>query len=591
MDEETESRFFSDGYIFAEHPDPSWARRNWMSLDGAWKIRHRGAEKTIRVPFPIGSAESGVDFRDSGLFVYEREFTLGRHDPSRRYLLRVGACDYRATVLVNGQKVGSHVGGYASFSFDITKAAKAGTNRIEVQVRDSHSPYQVRGKQTFLRKPFFVWYAGISGIWQSVWIEETGATRLARAQASFDFAGRTLSFSVPVAGIEARGSERADLTLSVAVRSCDGSGKVAVAAAKAEGDRFTATIGFDEFNASLWSVEAPNLHPVTLTLSSGEEALDSVETYVGIREIAVTKEGFRINGSPLFLKMVLDQGYYPGGVYAPKDFSRLVEDIKTVKALGYNGVRVHEKVESPYFSYLCDRLGLFASFEMPSFYLPSARCFERYEDELRELVQRDSMHPSCVLRMLFNETWGIWGAYKKSSRTRAFVLKMFELTKRLDPTRPVIENSGWEHFRTDIVDFHHYLRSSALAREAYRGIREGAKEVMEGFSVKRVLDFNLKNQVPTATRSIYLERPADAGDKPLFLSEYGGFGWYETDRKDAVVESIEEYTKDILDSGLFCGYCYTQLYDVGSEVNGLYTFDRKAKVDVARVRRANDEAR
>jgi beta-galactosidase/beta-glucuronidase len=548
-------------------------------------------EKAILVPFPIGSAESGVDFKDKGLFVYEREFTLERYTSAKRYLLRVGACDYRSTVLVNGQTMGSHVGGYASFSFDITQAVKAGTNKVEIRVRDSHSPYQVRGKQTFLRKPFFVWYAGISGIWQSVWIEETGPARLERARVSFDFAGRTMGLSIPVDGTESQRPEAFDLRLSVVVKSCDGSGKVAVATAKAEGGSFEATIGFDEFNASLWSVDAPNLHPMTLTLASGDEVLDTVETYVGIREIGIGKEGLRINGSPVFLKMVLDQGYYPGGVYTPKDFSRLVEDIRTVKNLGFNGVRVHEKVESPYFSYLCDRLGLLASFEMPSFYLPSTACFENYESELRELILRDSAHPSCVLRMLFNETWGIWGAYKKSSKTRAFVLRMYALTKRLDPTRPVIENSGWEHFKTDIVDFHHYLRSSTLAREVYRGIKDGAEEIMEGFSIKRVLDFNLKNQVPTTTRSIYLEKPADAADLPLFLSEYGGFGWYDTDRKDAVIESIEEYTRDILDSGLFCGYCYTQLSDVGDEVNGLYTFDRKAKVDVARVRRVNDEAR
>ena len=164
---------------------------------------------------------------------------------------------------------------------------------------------------------------------------------------------------------------------------------------------------------------------------------------------------------------------------------------------------------------------------------------------------------------------------------------MYELAKELDPTRPVIENSGWEHFKTDIVDFHHYLRSGELAREVYRGIRDGAEEIMEGFSVKRVLDFNFRNQVPTKTRSIYLEKPAGAESLPLFLSEFGGFGWYNTDKKDEVIENIEEYTKDILDSGLFCGYCYTQLYDVGDEINGLLTFARKAKVDMDRVRRAN----
>ena len=590
MEKYRESGFFDDDLIFSMHPDPSWARRNWLSLDGPWKLRHAGTETTIRVPFPIGSEDSGVDFRDSGTFVYERDFELENYSSSRRYLLRVGACDYRATVLVNGQVAGSHVGGYASFAFDITAAARAGTNHIEIRVRDSHSPFQVRGKQTFLHDAFFVWYAGISGIWQSVWIEETGRVRLDRAAFAFDFARRAMSLSVPVDLPASPDFDAASLRLAVAVGSCDGSGLRAVAEAKIESGAARATIGFDDFGARLWSIEEPNLHPVTLTLRAGDEVLDSVETYVGIRSIGAGKEGISINGSPVFLKMVLDQGYYPGGVYSPRDAGAMAGDLSLVKQLGYNGVRVHEKVESPYFAYLCDRLGILASFEMPSFYLPSARGFGRYEAELRELILRDASHPSCILRMLFNETWGIWGAYKKTGKTRAFVLRMYELAKCLDPTRPVIENSGWEHFRTDIVDFHHYLRSGDLARKVYQGIREGRAEIMEGFSLKRVFDFNFRNRVPTETRSIYLEKPAGAESLPIFLSEFGGFGWYDTDGKDAVIESIEEYTKDILDAGIFCGYCYTQLCDVGSEVNGLFTFDRKAKVDVDRVRRANGAA-
>ena len=587
MDKDREFGFFDDSLIFAAHPDPSWARRNWRSLDGQWKLRHRGKETSIRVPFPIGSEESGVDFRDSGSFVYERDFELENYSSSRRYLLKVGACDYRTVVLVNGRTVGSHVGGYASFAFDITAASRAGTNHIELRVRDSHSPFQVRGKQTFLRDAFFVWYAGISGIWQSVWIEETGPARLGRAATAFDFAGRTMSLSVPVDLPASPDLDAASLRLTVAVGSCDGSGVRAVVEAKIESGAGRVTMGFDDFGASLWSVDEPNLHPVTLTLRAGEEILDSVETYVGIRSLEVGKTGISINGSPLYLRMVLDQGYYPGGVYSPRNSIAMVEDIRAARELGFNGVRVHEKVESPYFSYLCDRLGLLTSFEMPSFYLPSARGFGRYEAELQELILRDASHPSLILRMLFNETWGIWGAYKKTGKTRAFVLRMYELARQLDPTRPVIENSGWEHFRTDIVDFHHYLRSGDLARKVYQGIREGRAEIMEGFSLKRVFDFNFRNRVPTETRSIYLEKPAGAESLPIFLSEFGGFGWYDTDGKDAVIESIEEYTKDILDSGIFCGYCYTQLYDVGSEVNGLFTFDRKAKVDVARVRRAN----
>jgi beta-galactosidase/beta-glucuronidase len=593
MNEKSSNRFVEDSHIFAEHPNPSWARRTWMSLDGIWTLTHRAVKKEIRVPFPIGSKESGVTFRDSGVFVYEREFILQSFSPEKRYLLHIGACDYMATVIINGHQVGSHIGGYASFSFDITAAVKPGKNRIEIKVRDSHSPFQVRGKQTFMRTAFFVWYEGIAGIWQSVWLEEVGLRYLERAQTSVDFSAQKLTISVFLNPPDNKSEQipYRNLRLRISVKSSDRGTKQATRLLEMDNGIFNATFAFDEFNAALWSIEAPNLHPFVLTLLNGNAVLDTVESYFGLREISVGKDGFKINGEPVFLKMVLNQGYYPGGVYTPLDYGRMADDIRAIKAFGYNGARIHEKVEAPYFHYLCDRLGLLTSFEMPSFYLPSKQAFSRYESELKELIMRDSMHPSCIMRMLFNETWGIWGIYRKSSATRSFVERMYTLAKHMDPTRPVIENSGWEHFMTDIVDFHHYLRNATLARDLYNKIANGDEYVLEGFSLRRVADFYIRNQVPFATRSIFLEKPANADALPLFLSEYGGFGWYDTENKNAVEESIEEYTADIVHSGLFCGYCYTQLYDVGSEVNGLMTFDRIPKVDIERVRKANDWGR
>ncbi|HWP68264.1 MAG TPA: hypothetical protein VN437_03105, partial [Rectinemataceae bacterium] len=152
--------FHEDDYIFAEHPDPAWARRSWTTLDGVWKIEHRGVEKDIRVPFPIGSERSGVDFHDSGTYVYRRDFTLQGYAKDKRYILRIGASDYRTIVKVNNVEVGRHIGGYASFSLDITDAVVAGENKLAVRVSDSHSCFQARGKQTFMRNPFFVWYSG-----------------------------------------------------------------------------------------------------------------------------------------------------------------------------------------------------------------------------------------------------------------------------------------------------------------------------------------------------------------------------------------------------------------------------------------------
>jgi hypothetical protein len=164
---------------------------------------------------------------------------------------------------------------------------------------------------------------------------------------------------------------------------------------------------------------------------------------------------------------------------------------------------------------------------------------------------------------------------------------MLVLSRREDPSRPVIDNSGWEHLDTDIVDFHHYLGSAALARDVYSRLASRDEESLYGFSIAKMLAFHLPDRVSTATRTLFLERSADRPGLPWFLSEYGGFGWYSNSEPGAVIDQIETYTRDIVDSRLFCGYCLTQLYDVGREVNGLLSFDREPKVDPERMLRIN----
>jgi hypothetical protein len=352
-------------------------------------------------------------------------------------------------------------------------------------------------------------------------------------------------------------------------------------------DSFRYDFSLDEIGAALWSPERPNLYALQYRLFSDGRVIDIVDSYFGLRKIEVTGEGIRINDVTTFLRMVLVQGYYPEGGYAPRSYRRMEEDIRTIQSMGFNGARIHQKIESPYFHYLCDRLGLLTTFEMPSFYAPSKKAFRAYESELREIIERDSLHPSSIMWILFNETWGIWGIYRAHSRTRRFVMDMVALLKDKDPSRPVIDNSGWEHIRTDIADFHHYLRSSELSRRVYARFRSGDPDILYKFSLSAVLAFYLFNRVGTATRSLFLERSADRDEVPRFLSEYGGFGWYEHTKGVSIVDDIETYTRDVIESDAFCGYCLTQLYDVEKETNGLLSFDRKPKIDIERMRKIN----
>ncbi len=581
--------------IFENHPNPAWARRKWISLDGTWDIEHNGHRGQIQVPYPVGSELSGVDYPDKGTFVYRKTFEVAEPESDEMLLLHIGACDYATTVSINGMKAGEHIGGgYSSFTFDITDAVQAGTNRIELLVQDSHSPFQVRGKQTFLRKPFYVWYRGISGVWQSIWIESVDRAHLVHAELMQDFAAGIVRGKVRTSLHSEPREKHGDYSLRIEIISPDHTIIDLPSVLAGREGSFEFQFSFSDIDAKFWSPDSPYLYGIKYYLYRKNDCIDIVESYFGLRDLSFGSDGFVINGRKTFLRMVLVQGYYPGGAYTPQDREIIENDILKIKAMGYNGARIHEKIESPYFQYLCDKIGIFTSFEMPSFYMPSKAAFSAYERELRELIERDSGHPSCIFRILFNETWGIWGMYGKRSKTRKFVLHMIETARALDPSRPIIDNSGWEHLDTDIVDFHHYLRNAALGRKAYARIAKKDERILFGFSVWKVLAFYLFGLVSTKTRSIFLERHHRHGtdthmqeQSKILLSEYGGFGWYTSENRVSIVDNIEEYTEDIVASRMFCGYCYTQLYDVGDETNGLLSFDREPKIDMDRMRSIN----
>jgi len=591
-----ESYFFDDKFIYSKHPNPAWARKKWFSLDGIWNLEHKNKNKKIKVPYPIGSSESGVEFKDKGSFIYSRLFDLKKIN-NHRYLLYIGASDYNTIVYINGEIVGQHIGGYSSFSMDISENIRNGSNEIKIKIRDSHSPFQVRGKQTFLRKPFLVWYKGISGIWQNVWIEECGENYIAKSNINYDFKKKIINGYVELGpSIKRKINEEEEekyykkIKLEIEITGPDGSKRIFKAFPCVEDKVLNFKILFDDIYAKVWSADEPNLYAIQYRLYNEDIVEDQVESYLGLRDIEIDNKGFKINGKRIYLRMVLVQGYYPEGIYAPKNMKIIADDIKAIKEMGFNGARIHQKVESPYFQYLCDRLGLYTSFEMPSFYLASKKAFIAYRNEITELIQRDIIHPTCIFRILFNETWGIWRIYNKKSNTRRFILDIIKLVKKIDPSRPIIDNSGWEHIETDIVDFHHYLKTPALALNAYEKIKNNDPKILYGVSILKVIIFYLYNKISTTTRALFIEKKdyEKCSKAPLLISEYGGFGWYITDSEASIIENMEKYTKDIINSGLFCGYCYTQLYDVGTEINGLLKFDRQYKIEKDQVKAINE---
>jgi hypothetical protein len=314
-----------------------------------------------------------------------------------------------------------------------------------------------------------------------------------------------------------------------------------------------------------------------VVLEDGDgEVLDTVHSYVGLRSIEATDGLFLLNGHPSYLRLVLSQGYWPESHLAAPNEDAIRHEVEAIKSLGFNGVRIHQKVEDPRFLYWCDRLGLFVWSEMANAYLFSNEAVLRFTREWTEIVERDYSHPSIVTWVPFNESWGVPNL-PGDPRQRDYVRAIYHLTKALDPTRPVIGNDGWEHFVGDIWGIHDYSLDGDMLRERY-GTMQAVTETLTAR--------------PQHHRAVLDDQPR-AG-RPVVLSEFGGisyaprpgtpwFGYGSVADSDGFLAKYAELTHAVLDSPGVAGFCYTQLTDTEQEANGLLNADRTPKLDPAKV--------
>ena len=547
-----------------EFPEPQFARAEWINLNGEWEFEkdpgnsgearglHRAESLSgkILVPFCMESKLSGVEDKDFCEAVwYRRTVTLpdGFAAADKRVLLHVGACDYRTTVYVNGERVGVHVGGYTSFVFDISAQLKEGENTITVQAQDDvRSGKQPGGKQSDRYDSYACSYTRTTGIWQTVWLESVPVNRLQSIRVFPNIAESSV-------GIEA-----------TVVSSVPGKLKATalyhgkeVGCAEAEfTSSGTALLRMALSELHLWELGNGELYDLTLTFGS-----DVVQSYFGMRTVE-SREGYLyLNGKPVFQRLVLDQGFYPDGIYTAPDDSDLLGDIQRSMMMGFNGARLHQKVFEPRFLYHCDRLGYMVWEEHGNWgaNISNGEAW-KFFPEWSEAVKRDFNHPAIIGWCPFNET--------QANQDPDYLRFGYELTKRLDPTRPVIETSGWSHVAGvgDIVDWHDYDQNPETFRQRYIDVAAGGT------------DSNKRHQ------------PGEI--RPTFISEYGGIRW---DADNTVENSWgygnapatpEEFkarfkglTEALLQNPYICGLCYTQLTDVEQEVNGLYTYHREPKFD------------
>ncbi|MCM1115020.1 MAG: beta-galactosidase [Clostridium sp.] len=554
-----------------EYPNPQFERPNWQTLNGEWDF---GFQKAIRgykfsadentaidiynknnythkinVPFCIESTLSGIGYTDFVNMVwYRKRVMIDKGD--NRVFLHIGAADYLTTVLVNGKPAGRHKGGYTSFQFDITALVSDGENEIFILCEDCvNNPMVIRGKQSERKKSHDCDYTRTTGIWQSVYIEYTPQSYIKNIKLYPDAQNGGLTLWADFEGKE-------DFSCEVLY---DGRTVGKAEYAQAAASKYF-QISLSEKH--LWEVGQGRLYDIKLTFGK-----DRISSYFGLRDIQLDGFKFLINGKSVFQRLVLDQGFYKAGIYTAPDEEALINDIKLSMELGFNGARLHQKVFEPRFLYHCDKMGYIVWGEYANWGLDysSPKSLAVFLAEWSEAVNRDFNHPSIVGWCPFNETWD----YRGRQQYDALLSTVYDYTKAVDSTRPCIDTSGNFHVKTDIYDVHDYNYDTALFKSNYD------KLVTDNILYEHVLLDNPNRQ--------------KYGGQPVFVSEYGGIKW-ETDAsikswgygKDVKTpeEFAERYcglTDALISNKKMFGFCYTQLYDIEQEQNGLYTYDRQKK--------------
>ncbi len=585
------------------YPRPQLQRASWISLNGSWDFALDPRAEcgrpedvvwnaTIMVPFAPETAASGIG--NTGFFCvawYRRQFDRPALRDDQRLLLHFGAVDYRATIWVNGAELCSHEGGYTPFSVDVTSELRGeGPQQVIVRAEDDPSDLEKpRGKQDWKLEPHSIWYPRTTGIWQTVWMEVVPAVRLDSVRWTSNMERWEIGLEAHVVGglspgarlaVRMQCGEQLLIEDSYAfISSAPGTGSLA--AGEIHRRIALSDPGIDDFrNDLLWSPDKPTIIDIEMqVLDPSGAILDEVHSYTALRSIAVQGDRFTLNGRPWPLRLVLDQGYWEDtGQTAPND-DAFVRDILLSKAMGFNGVRKHQKIEDPRFLYWADHLGLLVWEEMPSAYRYTQRSVERLTREWIEVLKRDWSHPSIVTWVPFNESWGV-PDLPDSLAQRHYVQALYHLTKTLDPSRPVIGNDGWEIVATDLVGIHDYDDQPLRMAKRY-GIDE-----VEG----RLFEFERPGG-----RILRLEEK-DAQRLPIVLTEFGGIAlregsentWgYSVCRTPA--ELMERYTAllDVVRQlPTLAGFCYTQFTDTFQEANGLLRADRTPKFALDQIAQA-----
>ena len=570
----------------AEYPRPQFERADWVNLNGEWSFaldlsdsgrdrdfyNSKGFEQRITVPFAPESKLSGIGYTDFINSVwYQRMIQIPSAWQGKRVKLNFGAVYYESEVYIDGRFVGRHYGGSDSFAFDITDFVSDGKEHSIVVHAESdlRSGTQPGGKQSTNYYSYGCSYTRTTGIWQTVWMEAVDDMALERVQVVTDIDNEQIVV-IPTYYNVAGGN-----TLSVEVR--DG-GKVVAHAESAAVQGVPVVVALKK--AKLWSPESPFLYDVVYEVKDAEgKTLDRVDAYVGMRKVHIDGNKIYLNNKPYYQRLVLDQGFYPDGIWTAPSDEALKHDIEMSKAAGFNGARLHQKVFEERFHYWADKLGYIVWGEMASWDkdFNSVAAARNFLSEWGNIVVRDRNHPALIVWTPFNEEFGV-----PSNEAGRFLTDVYNETRRLDPTRPVNTVSGGIYVISDFCTAHCYEQDGARLHSM---LFDGEKFYQPqgpngGFD--------------RAIRKLYYD-----GSLPYLLDEFGGIKCAETQpeggnswgygnaapTREDFYTRLEALVKAIVDhSDKICGFCYTQLTDVEQEQNGVYYYDRGEKFDMGRVK-------
>ena len=575
-----------------EHPRPQWRRDTWKSLNGDWDFdfdfglsgRQRGWHRApelrrhITVPFCPESRLSGIGHTDFMAAVwYRRQIEIPEAWCNGRVRLHFGAVDYECSAWVNGEAVGRHLGGSSSFHFDITEALASGDNELVVEARDdTRSGLQPGGKQSHRLHSHGCHYTRTTGIWQSVWLEAVPAASIDDVRIVPDLDGARFVLTPTLIGARQGMQLRATL-----LSDLEGEIVRQVEAPALSGAALSLKI--DEPRP--WSPADPHLYGLCFELVDVDgDVIDVVHSYAGLRKFHIEAYRFYLNNEPIFLRLVLDQGFYPDGIWTAPTDAELKADIARSQVVGFDGARLHQKVFEERFHYWADRLGYLTWGEFCDWGLDFGKpeALHNHQREWLEVVLRDRNHPSIIVWTPFNETVG--GARAHTEAHHQALREIYVLTKALDPNRPCHDTSGYVHVVTDVFTVHDYEQNSLTFGQSYAPVDPadpGAASVSQ------------------EEHSIRWD-----GNRPYVVDEYGGTWWVEGsdeegsnrdagwgygNRPDSIEEvyrRIEGLTAVLISHPHIAGYCYTQLTDIEQEQNGIYTYDRRPKFDATRLRTA-----